>query len=959
MRASLRLSSSHHVILCTAALSCALLLATAVSFASTKPYQAAWPQASSDLQPDAAVKFGQLPNGMHYAIMHNNTPIDAVSLRLRMATGSLQESDAQQGLAHLLEHMAFRGSKNVPDGEVIKTLERIGLQFGADTNAFTGHTETVYKFDLPKASDDNVNTGLMLLREIASELNITDEALKTERGVVLSEYRMRHTAEERADEDELSTLMPGMRASLRFPGGKTDVLEKADSTLVRSYYAAYYHPERATLIVVGNIDPQAIEKKIIAKFSNWHSIHPGAADPDLGHVKQLVDTTHIYVEPGLPTNISLDWANDYDASANTRNKEREDIIRSIGLTVLNQRFQQAALGNDAPFTTAQASYFDNLFHSVRGMSLGINTTPEKWSTSLVAVQQILNAVLTQGVRQDEVDRAIANMRTGIENAVTGANTRRTPSLAEGLANSVDNNEVFLSPQQNADLANAALKDLNADTVTKAICAAFTGTNSLVHMTSGVAIEGGNTKLAAMYKQAVNATAAAKEAPSTLKWPYIAFGEAGKVVKQTKLDDIDTTFVRFSNGVTLAVKQTAFSAGQVEVSVRVGDGRLGVDKSKGSSILFLNALITGGLDAIDFPTMQKALAGKSYGVKASIGDSNVVLNGRTTPADLDTELQVIAAYLAAPALRGAAVEQFRSAISAQLPQLEAQPLTNLSVHVSGLIRSNDPRWSFPDMQQIKDVKLDDLKSWLIPQLKQGSIQVNIVGDISVERAIAAVTTTLAALPTRPVATLHLSASKEVQFPAPTTVPTVLRHSGSKDQAAVFIAWPAPDRRASFTETADLYVLTAIMQARLLDAMRSHTGSSYTANVAYDGAWTLKGFGALLALSDVKPEQSQVFYDAINTMVDDLRMKLVSADEFARAQQPMMANIEKELQNNSALASQIVSTDVDPQAAEWQSKRLAFIKAVTPEQVQAVAKKYLLAENSWKAVMLPQVSATAAP
>jgi len=172
------------------------LLAT-LSFAATSN-ATPWPQDRSDLKPDPALKFGTLPNGMRYIVMHNNTPTDTVSLRFRFATGSIQENEAQQGIAHVLEHMAFRGSAHVADGEMDKILERIGLKFGADTNAFTSTTQTAYKFDLPNATDENVDTGLMLMREIASELNITDEALKTERGVVLSEMRLRDTPEMRA-----------------------------------------------------------------------------------------------------------------------------------------------------------------------------------------------------------------------------------------------------------------------------------------------------------------------------------------------------------------------------------------------------------------------------------------------------------------------------------------------------------------------------------------------------------------------------------------------------------------------------------------------------------------------------------------------------------------------------------------------------------------------------------------
>src|SRR6478735_3985355 len=150
-----------------------------------------WPQAKSDIPADPAIRFGALPNGMRYAIMKNTTPKGEVSMRLRIGAGSLMESDAQRGLAHFLEHMAFRGSTHVPDGDVFQTMQRLGLRVGADANASTGQTETIYQFDVPKSDTATLNTAFTVLRDIATELSLKPEAFDAERGPVLSEERLR------------------------------------------------------------------------------------------------------------------------------------------------------------------------------------------------------------------------------------------------------------------------------------------------------------------------------------------------------------------------------------------------------------------------------------------------------------------------------------------------------------------------------------------------------------------------------------------------------------------------------------------------------------------------------------------------------------------------------------------------------------------------------------------------
>ncbi len=184
----------------------------ALAILGTAPADAAqtqWPQATSDLPANPSVTFGTLRNGMRYAIRHNDQPTGEVSMRLVIEAGSMQEGPGQEGIAHLLEHMAFRGSTHVPDGEVVKTLERLGLRFGADTNAQTGPLDTVYQFDLPQPDAESVDTGLHLMREIASELTLSQAALDGERKVVLAEARQRDTPDQHVGLAQLQAEFPG------------------------------------------------------------------------------------------------------------------------------------------------------------------------------------------------------------------------------------------------------------------------------------------------------------------------------------------------------------------------------------------------------------------------------------------------------------------------------------------------------------------------------------------------------------------------------------------------------------------------------------------------------------------------------------------------------------------------------------------------------------------------------
>ena len=403
-----------------------------------------WPQAHSDLAPDAAVRFGVLPNGMRYAIMRNGTPAGQTSLRLRIGSGSLEESDAQQGLAHVLEHMAFRGSTGVPNGDMIKILQRKGLAFGPDTNAETEWTQTVYMLDLPHSDRETLDTGLMLMRETAGNLLIDPTALATERGVVLSEERLRDTPDYRAEKAQLELFLHGQLAAQRFPIGKVDVIKTAPASLVRQFYEANYRPDRSTLIAVGDFDPDVMETRIKALFSDWKPVGPPTASPDLGKVEPRGTTVKVVQQPGAATREMIAWARPYDSSPDTAAKERRETIENLGLAVLNRRLSQLAHSEHPPFLGAGAG-FQDLFQSAKVAVVEATSPPDEWKDALTTVEREVRRLTAYGVSQAELDREIADMRASLQNAEAGAGTRPTPALASSLVDTVNDDEVFTPP----------------------------------------------------------------------------------------------------------------------------------------------------------------------------------------------------------------------------------------------------------------------------------------------------------------------------------------------------------------------------------------------------------------------------------------------------------------------------------------------------------------------------------
>ena len=907
-----------------------------------------WPQAASDLPADPAVKFGVLPNGMRYAVMRNATPAHQTSLRLRIGSGSLEESDAQQGLAHVLEHMAFKGSRHVPAGDMLKILERKGLAFGADTNAETEWTQTVYMLDLPHSEADDIDTGLMLFRETAGELTLDDKALAGERGVVLSEERLRDTPEYRAEVAQIDLFLHGQRAAQRFPIGKIDVIRNAPASLIRSFYEANYRPERATLIAVGDFDPAIMEAKIQSRFSDWRGVGAPTTEPDLGKVEPRGLTVKVISLPGGSTEAQIAWARPYDGSPDRAAKEQHEVIENLALAVLNRRLVRLAQGAHPPFLSADAG-FQNLLHSGKPAVIDTTSTPGAWAPALTAAEIEVRRFTTYGVGQAELDREISEMRAVFRNAVAGAATRPTPTLASGLVDAVNDDQVFTAPAEDLALFEATAKGLTAQTVTAAGRAVFAGAGPLVELETPTPVDGGEAAVAAVFAKAAAAPVAARGEAGTIAWPYTHLGPVGEVAARDEVADLGITRVRFANGVGLTIKPTKFRTDQVLVSVDVGGGRLDLPRDHGLAVWSARAFAHEGYGKISYEDAQTALAGKLQSVSFGIGDTAFAFAGATRPGDLATQLQVISAYLADPGFRPEAFERLRGAYLAQLPQLDATPGGVFARDSGGLLTRDDPRFAFPSRAQLEGAKPEDLKTLLAAPLAHGTVEVTIVGDIGVDQAIALSAQTFGALAKRPDVAPRAVVPSGVQFPAPAALPVTLTHTGRADQAIAVIAWPLTDFYADMSKSRAIMLAGEVLYNRLLDRVRIAEGATYSPESRVELSQTLTGYGYAYAQVEMPPRKIPGFFADISAIAADMRDKGVTDDELLRARNPRVANLRKAQMTNEYWIADLSGSLADPRRLDLIRSTFPDYEKVTTSDIQAAAKSWLTDDRAWKLVI----------
>lgn len=934
-------------LLLLAAASMAVLAAASPALAQAQAQPSdPWAHGASDIPADANVRFGVLPNGMQYAVLRNATPAGQASFRLRIDAGSLMENEDQLGLAHFMEHMAFNGTTNIPENDLLRILERLGLAFGADTNAFTSFDQTAYLLELPRTNDETVDAALRIMREQVSEALMAADAVDDERGVIEGEERMRNTPQMRIAKVQFGLLASGQRLANRLPIGDLDIIRTAPRERFVEFYNAYYRPNRATFIAVGDFDVDVMEAKIRAAFEDWTPKAADGPDPDLGQIAQRGPETRVLVEPGVQSSVDINWIRPPDLDPDTAAERRENLIRNLGLAVLTRRLGEMARADNPPFVSANASYA-SVFDSLSAGSVSANFNPGGLTRALQTIEQEQRRLVQFGITEAELQREITDNRTRLENAVTAAATRSTPALANGLLGAVNEGDVFASPATSLELFNATVNGLTPDQVTAAVRPVFEGQGPVVMVTSPVPIEGGEAAVTAALEASrqVEVTPRAEEA--ALEWPYTDFGMPARPAARTEIADLGVTRVDFPNGVRLFVKPTEFRDNQILVNVRTGIGELALPTDRVTSMTLANYVMgPGGTAKLTVDQLTRVLSGKTYSINAGLSTDAYTLSGATRPEDLQLEMQVLTAYLVDPGLRAAPFELARNQFPAQLAQLRATPGGVLSRDLGELISSGDQRDATPTEAEIAAMSIEEIRAGVTEGRSRGPIDIVMVGDVTVEAAIATVANTFGALPDRGSQAEPMPGSDVRRFPEPSAQPVQLKHEGPGEQAIGLIGWPTTDAVGDRLEARQLEILNAIVQLRLNEEVREKLGISYAPGSAASSSSVFPDYGFLLMLAETRPENLPVLFTAFDSIAASLRDTPVSDDELLRARAPVVESLRRNQADNGYWVSQLADAGRKPGTFDEIRSNVSDLESVTPADIQRLARQYLTTDKAWR-------------
>jgi len=910
-------------------------------------------RAENGLTADPAARYGQLENGVRYVIYPNSEPQGRASLRLLVLAGSFHEREDQRGVAHFLEHMAFNGSEHYAPGTLIEFFQRMGMSFGGDTNAFTSFERTQYMIELPKTDEATLAEGFHVLGDYAGGLLLLTEEIDRERGIILSEKNARDNVSFRTFVARLGFLVGDTLLPHRLPIGLEEVISNAPRERFVEFWNEWYRPDNVVVIAAGDFDPDTVESLIRNRFSAMQPRAEAPASPDLGKLPEFEGVrTWFHSEPESPmTMVSITEITPAPNTPDSASKRIESLPRSIAVGILNRRFSELAKKENAPFTQAYAAVYDQ-YRLYRQAEVSVTCKADQWAEALAVGEQELRRALEHGFHEAELREVVAGYVNSLEQAVKRSSTRRSSGLANQIANSIVQKEVFTHPEADRDLLVPALEKITPEECLAALREAFAAPGRFVMVTGNVEIPGdAAVAIESTYNASAAVAVAALPAPSDAAWGYAAKGEAGEVVKREHVEDLDVVLVTFANGVKLNLKRTDFEAGIIRTGVRVGSGSITQPKGKaGLSWLASGTFAAGGLGKHSADELRRVLAGRNVGSGFGMDTDAFVFNGGTTREELPLQLELIVAQLTDAGWRPEALRQARKGIEQLYRGFEFTANGPMSREVAPLLANGDERFGLPAQEVMLERSLEEAQAWLAQELAEGPLEVSLVGDLDIEEAIKAAAATIGALPPR-AERKDLAELKQVSFPSE----PFARHFefiSEIPKGNVMAYWPTTDGFDIKTNRR-LTMLGRVLADRLRVKIREEIAGSYSPSAGSFASDTFAGYGYLQASCIVSPDDAEMILAAMVEIGDDLAKNGVSEDELDRARQPMLTSARESLRNNNYWGGSVLARAQEkPEVLDWARNRIPDMESITAEELSALAKQYLGADRVSTVTIVPK-------
>ena len=917
-----------------------------------------WIYEGSDVPRDDEWIFGELPNGLRYAVRKNGVPPDQVSVRVRIDAGSLHEEDSELGYAHLLEHLLFRESRYLGPAEAIPTWQRLGATFGSDTNAETSPTHTVYKLDLPNVNEAKLAESMKLLSGMVRSPVLSDANVKAEVPIVLAEKRERGGPGERAGNASREVLFSGQRLATRTPIGTEETLGAATGDSVSAFYKRWYRPENAVIVAAGDMDPLQLAAEIEKWFGDWQGEGPAVPAPDFGDPvapagadpENPVGEVGVVAEPDLPRSFTYavmrPWRPVQDTVAYNEGLLRDALAQAL----INRRLESRARAGGS-YLYAQVSQ-DDVSRSADMTFVSFAPLTSDWKAALDDIRGVIADALATPPSQEEIDRELAEFEIVFKSQVEQRRVLPGPRLADDIVNAVDIREAVAAPETVLTVFKSMRETITPELVLDHTRALFTGDVIRASYVTPATDEASAEAIRAALGEDIAADAEARVAAQAISFDDLpAVGEPGEVVAQAPIGVLDIEQVEFANGVKAILWANDAEPGRVAVKVRFGAGYRAIDPEDAVyANLGYAALIGSGIGELGQEELDVLATGRKFGFDFQTGDGAFSFYAQTREQDLEEQLYLFAAKLAMPGWDPNPVVRAKAAGKLAYESYGANPNGVLQRDLEYLLSDRDARFRTPTPQMFDAATPEGFRETWERLLKQGPVEVLVFGEFDKAATVDALRRTFGALAPRDAAPADVL-ERPVAFPeAGETV--VRHHRGDANQAAAVIAWPSGAGVENLRESRRLEVLVSLFNNRLMEAMREHAGASYSPVVRSEWPSDVNSGGRIAALAQLRPEDVPVFFAEAERIAQELASAPVSEDEYNRVVEPLRQYVSRASTGNLFWLYQLEGATQDPRRIPMLRFLLADYTQTPPAELQALAQKYFGSRAGWRLAVIPQ-------
>ncbi|MFR9603781.1 MAG: insulinase family protein [Rikenellaceae bacterium] len=936
-----------------------VLLTTAFLLAMITTYAQLDLTESTAQDPD--VRMGQLKCGTSYYIRHNDKPKGQADFYIVSDVGAIQEDDDQQGLAHFLEHMAFNGTKNLPGKEVIEYLEKIGVKFGANLNASTSWDVTTYLIkDVPVSREAVVDSTLLILHDWAHFITPMPEEIDKERGVIKEELRTRDNANWRSTFEMIKALGRGTKYTERNLIGYLDGLESFEHEALERFYHTWYRPEYQAIVIVGDIDAEAVEQKLIALMADIEPTAQGAIQKENIVVPDNQEPIiSVYTDPEMQystVNIFIKRQAMAKELNNTLRREKLDIALGLMQRMQNNRFNEISNQPNAPFLDGYMSTRSiGIIPSMESLTFSAQSTDGKLNEAITAIYTEIERSRQHGYTPSEFERAKADFMSYSRRAYTNRGDRLNNSFVQRYIKNFRYNTPIPSAEEEWRIDSIILSTITLDEV-NAMRGIITHHNNVVTVNAPQKEEITNPtqeEILSIIDSVRSATIAPHEDNMTIEplIPQDQILEGSKVSEVTTEQRAEATVWRLENGIEVVVKPTTLKADEVILrGFTYGGASVLSDEDYYIGYFMPSIMGSSGLSKFSSTELGKQLSGKIAGASLYVTDYSNGISASSSVADIETMLQLLYLNFTSPRFDLDDFEIFRTQMRANIINSQNNPDYIASKKFREVVYDNSPRKQLLSLEMIDEMEFDKLPELHSKLFGNGrDFRFTIVGSVDTVALKPLVEKYIGSLPTPQRAALDYV--DDNVLPVKGIVNDSFEQAMQQPKVSVMIHYSG-EMEYTLKNKVTATLLNMALDNHYLESVREEKGGTY-------------GVGSSLVLSriphnryklnisfDTNLEQASELIPLIEEGIQKIADEGVSQTQINKSREFLLKDFSNSLELNSRVSGYIASlytSDID-YFADYENT----LNSITSDEIKAMAAQILGDKNRIEVVMNPMVN-----